>query len=166
MPQSYSQTEEIHATPKQIHDWLENWDNIRAWMGPSLVSIEMLSEHPADAPMCVGMRFKETRQMGKMKAKANIEVIEHGVDKNGVFRHCAFLDDGCNQMMCEYTYEPTEEGTHASFLMYNAPNKWWTKAMCKITGSFMMKMCAKQLSDHLHQLKDLVENDQSQTAQA
>lgn len=126
-------------------------------MGPSLVSIEMLSDHNDDTPMCEGMRYRETRKMGKMNAKANIEVLRHDTDGQGVFRHQAVFDDGCNRMKCEYEFTPDKTGTNASFLMYNAPNKWWTRALCIVTGPMMIKMCAKEMADHLQQLKVLVE---------
>ena len=159
MAQSYTLNEHLDVSPTEIHDWLNDWDHVKAWIGPDLVSIEMLSEHADSDPLCVGMRFRETRKMGKMNAKANIEVIKHDIDPQGVFRHHAVFDDGCNRMICEYEYAPSESGTDANFVMYNAPNKWWTKAMNVVTGPMMIKMCAKHLSDHLLQLKALVETD-------
>lgn len=158
MAQSYTLSERLGVPPVHIHDWLNDWDHVKAWIGPDLVSIEMLSEHAESDPLCVGMRFRETRKMGKMNAKADIEVTLHEIEADGTFRHHAVFDDGCNRMICEYTYTPEGQGTVAEFKMYNAPNKWWTKAMNVVTGPLMIKMCAKHLSTHLVDLKALVEN--------
>lgn len=164
MPQSYTLSEHIDANPRDVHEWLRDWDHVRAWMGPTLVSIEMLSEHAPDEPMCVGMRFRETRKMGKMNAKASVEILRHEIDDQGVFRHDAVLDDGCNRMMCEYVYSPSGTGTDASFIIYNAPSKWWTRMMARVFGSMMIKMCAKHISEHLRDLKRLIENPDSKPA--
>jgi hypothetical protein len=156
MAQSLTKRTQISCTPEQVQDWLSDWDNIKSWMGPSLVSIEMLSDHESDAPMCSGMRFRETRKMGKMNAKAVVEVERHEL-VDGVLHHKAVFDDGCNRMIAEYAYSPSEAGTLATWSMSNAPNKWWTKAMSVVTGPMMIKMMEKCEGDHMERLKKLIE---------
>lgn len=158
MKRTHTQTESIRSSPEQICDWLDNWDHVKAWMGPSLISIEMLSEHPSEAPLCRGMKFKETRKMGKMNAKATITVEQHQI-VDGVFYHDAIFDDGCNRMRSFYSYEPTDSGTNATWTMSSVPNKWWTKAIDLLTGPMMIKMVAKCEKDHLQRLKALIESE-------
>jgi len=158
MPKTLTKHASINRTPEQINQWLSDWDHIRAWMGPSLVSIEMLSDHDPDAPMCAGMRFRETRKMGKMNAKAVVEIQRHEID-SGTLHHCALFDDGCNRMIAEYIYKPNDDGTAATWTIRNAPNKWWTKAMSVVTGPMMIKMMEKCEGDHLDKLKALVEDE-------
>jgi len=147
----------IDASPELLGAWLGDWSNIRAWMGPTLVSIEMVSGHEPDEPICSGMRFRETRRMGKMTAKAEIEVRRHGF-VDGVLIHEAVFDDGCNRMVSFYRYEPDGEGgTHASWTLRNEPDKWWARALKPVLGTVMIKMCAKHEGDHLDRLKDLIE---------
>lgn len=157
MSRTYSQSEIINHSPEQIRDWLNDWDHVKEWMGPSLVSIEILSDHPVDAPLCRGMKFKETRKMGKMNAKATITIEQHEII-DGVFYHDAIFDDGCNRMRSFYTYEPAESGSQATWTMSTVPNKWWTKAMNVVTGPMMIKMVAKCEKDHLQRLKGLIES--------
>lgn len=163
MPQELTRTATIQCSPEQVHDWLSNWDHIKQWMGPSLVSIDMLSEHDPEQPICAGMRFRETRKMGKMNAKATIDIQMHEM-VDDVLHHVACFDDGCNRMIAEYSYEPADEGTLAKWTMRNSPNKWWTKAMSKVTGPMMIKMIAKCDGDHLDRLKELIENKEPQQA--
>jgi len=117
----------------------------------------MLSEHDPTEPICAGMIFRETRKMGKMNAKAKITVEQHEV-LEGIFHHKAVFDDGCNRMVSQYAYTPTQEGCEATWTMYTAPDKWWTKTLNIIMGPMMLKMVAKCESDHLDRLKDLVES--------
>ena len=159
MAKSFSQSVQIDVSPDYIYEWLQDWNHVKEWMGPTLISIEVVSDHPADTPFCKGLRFRETRKMGRMNAKAIVEVIRHEVDASGVFHHEAIFDDGCNRMIAEYQYSPCPQGSTATFKMFNAPNKWWTKAMCVITGPMMIKMCSKTMADHLPRLKALVESD-------
>lgn len=156
MSKSYSQTESIQRTPQQIFEWLNSWDHVKSWMGPSLVSIEMLSDHAPDAPMCKGMAFRETRKMGKMNAKATVTIEQHEII-SGVLHHKAVFDDGCNRMLAHYVYEPTTEGCDATWTMSSAPDKWWAKAINIVAGPIMLKMVAKCEADHLARLKGLVE---------
>lgn len=157
MAQSLTKTAYIDRTPEQIWDWLNDWDHIRAWMGPTLVSIEIFSGEPDGTPIQQGMRFRETRKMGKMTAKAVIDVERHEIDPQGVFHHVAVFDDGCNRMVSEYQYEPDGTGTRATWTMRNAPGKWWTKLLAPIFGPMMIKMCEKHEGDHLDRLKALIE---------
>ncbi len=157
MAKSLTKQVKINCTPEQVRDWLSDWDNIKSWMGPSLVSIEMLSEHQQTDPMCSGMRFRETRKMGKMSAKAIINIERHEL-VSGVLHHKAVFDDGCNRMIAEYSYAPSEGGTEATWTMSNAPNKWWTKAISVVTGPMMIKMMEKCEGDHLDRLKELIED--------
>lgn len=164
MPQQLSKEIDLTCPPEQVNNWLADWTNIKAWIGPSLVEITMLSDHDQNEPICAGMRFRETRKMGKMKAKATIEVEQHELI-DGVLYHRAIFDDGCNRMISEYSYAPTESGSHATWTISNAPKKWWTRAMCKVTGPMMIKMMEKCEGDHLDRLKSLIE-DQSNQHQA
>ena len=150
-------TEQIQRSPQEVHVWLNDWDHIRSWIGPSLISIDMLSEHAPDDPICKGMKFRETRQMGKMKAKAIITVEQHEVI-NGTFIHQAVFDDGCNRMTARYEYVPTESGCDVKWTMVNSPNKWWTKILTIVTGPLMIKMMLKCEADHLIKLKGLIES--------
>jgi hypothetical protein len=156
MAQQLTRETRIDATPAQIAHWLSDWGNIHAWMGPTLVSIDMLSDHPDGTPICQGMRFRETRRMGKMTAKAEVEVLEHTIE-DGTLHHVAVFDDGCNRMLSEYTYTPDGDGCAAAWTMRNAPNKWWTKMLKPVFGPMMVKMCEKHEGDHLDRLKELVE---------
>jgi uncharacterized protein YndB with AHSA1/START domain len=158
MAQSLTKQTTIQRSPEQIHDWLTSWDNIKAWMGPTLVSIDMLSDHQQDEPMCSGMRFRETRKMGKMNAKAVIEVERHEL-VDGVLHHRAVFDDGCNRMIAEYEYAPSGEGTSATWTMSNAPSKWWSRAISPVMGPMMIKMINKCDGDHLDRLKGLIEGE-------
>ncbi len=155
--QSYTQTESLNCTPDEVFDWLKDWDHIRAWMGPSLVSIDMLSDHDPQAPICEGMVFREVRKMGKMNAKAKITVDRHEVSDR-VFYHRAFFDDGCNRMLSDYQYQPTQTGCEVTWTMSSEPNKWWTKILNVVTGPMMLKMVAKCEKDHLRTLKSLMES--------
>ncbi len=159
MPTELNKEVDIACSPQDVHDWLSDWSNIKAWMGPSLVSIEMLSEHQETDPICGGMRFRETRKMGKMNAKATVDVERHEMS-DGVLYHCAVFDDGCNRMISEYSYAPTNSGTRATWTISNAPNTWWTKAMSKLTGPMMIKMMEKCEGDHLDRLKALIEQNE------
>lgn len=157
MAQTLTREANIDATPRDIALWLEDWEHIKAWMGPTLVSIEVLSDHGDTAPICEGMRFRETRRMGKMQAKATVEVLEHGM-KGDTFIHVAVFDDGCNRMVSDYVYEPDGGGgCMARWTMTNAPDKWWTKLLKPVFGPMMIKMCEKHEGDHLDRLKALVE---------
>lgn len=146
------------CTPQDVQAWLNDWSNIKAWMGPSLVSIEMLSDHQECDSICSGMQFRETRKMGKMNAKATVDVERHELI-DGVLYHRAVFDDGCNRMISEYSYISTDSGTKATWTISNAPNKWWTKAMSKLTGPMMIKMMEKCEGDHLDRLKALIEKN-------
>ncbi len=157
MPHSLTRTIRIQRTPEQIRDWLDDWDHVRAWMGPNLVSIEILGAEPEGTPIREGMRFRETRKMGKMTAKATIEVQRHGLDEAGVFHHVAVFDDGCNRMVSEYRYEPDGGATNTTWTMTNAPSKWWARLLAPIFGPMMIKMCEKHEGDHLERLKALIE---------
>lgn len=158
MPTELNKETDIKCSPQDVLAWLNDWSNIKAWMGPSLVSIEMLSDHHESDSICSGMRFRETRKMGKMNAKATVDVERHELI-GGILYHRAVFDDGCNRMVSEYSYTPTESGTRATWTIRNAPNKWWTKAMCKLTGSMMIKMMEKCEGDHLDRLKALIETN-------
>lgn len=142
MPKELNIETNLACYPEDVQAWLNDWSNIKAWMGPSLVSIEMLSDHHENDSICSGMRFCETRKMGKLNAKATVNVERHELI-DGVLYHRAVFDDGCNRMISEYSYTPTESGTRATRTISNAPNKWWTKAMCKLTGPMMIKMMEK-----------------------
>ncbi len=154
---SHTQSESLNCTPTEVFEWLQDWDHIRAWMGPSLVSIDMLSDHSPDAPICEGMVFCETRKMGKMNAKAKITVDRHEIC-GCVFYHTAYFDDGCNRMVSEYEYKPTESGCDVRWVMSSAPNKWWTKILNLVTGPMLINMVAKCEQDHLSRLKALMES--------
>jgi|GEM_PF-2846770 len=150
-------SEQIERSPQEVHDWLNDWDHIRSWMGPSLISIDILSDHGDQEPLCKGMRFRETRQMGKMKAKAIITVEQHETN-DGVFVHQAVFDDGCNRMTAHYEYVPTSIGCEVTWTMVNSPNKWWTKIISVVSGPLMIKMLLKCEADHLKKLKELIES--------
>jgi hypothetical protein len=159
MPKSLQKTATIDRTPAQVLAWIEDWSNVRNWMGDSLVAIDILSDHSESDPICAGMRFRETRQMGKMKAKAVISVEKHELQGDSAV-HEAICDDGCNRWIFDYRFEPTQDGqTIATWTASSAPNKWWTKALNPITAPMMVKMMNKCEGDHLDKLKALIEAD-------
>jgi len=163
MAQELTRTARIDASPEDIRAWLDDWSNIRAWMGPTLVSIDMLSDHDPDEPIRAGMRFRETRRVGKVTAKARVEVRRHEI-VDGALIHQAVIDDGCNRMVSDYLYEPgADGGTRASWTMRNEPDKWWTRALKPVLGTMMIKMCEKHEGDHLDRLKALIESPRPAT---
>jgi len=159
MPRSLQKTAIIARTPAEVLAWTGHWPNLRKWMGDSLVGIDMLSDHGETDPLCAGMRFRETRQMGKMKAKAVITVEKHELSADAA-EHEAVCDDGCNRLRYNYRYEPTPDGMcRAIWSARSEPNKWWTKMLDPVTGPFMIKMVNKCEGDHLDRLKALIEAD-------